>query len=120
MTNSASSRSASVRLCAALLPHVIEKNVAALRERQPQSEALRRYDRIGQLLTREAKAGADDAVVWVGKLIADLQISPLRKYGLTKSHVPAVIEKASQSSSMKPNPIQLTNDELSEILERAI
>ena len=31
-------------VCAALLPHVMEVNIRALRARAPDSEALRRYD----------------------------------------------------------------------------
>ena len=33
---------------------------------------------------------------------------------------PAIVEKAPHSSSMKGNPIVLTNDELTEILEKAL
>ena len=38
-------------ICAALLPRVMEINTRALRERMPDGEALRRYDRVATLLT---------------------------------------------------------------------
>jgi alcohol dehydrogenase class IV len=107
-------------VCAALLPHVMEANIAALRQRAPQSEALPRYDRIAQLLTGTASATADEGVKFIRELVADLQIPALEKYGVTKAHVPDLVEKASRASSMKPNPIQLSNEELTSILERAI
>jgi alcohol dehydrogenase class IV len=44
-------------VCAALLPHVMAINVRALRDRQPDAEALRRYDQAAQLLTGNAAAG---------------------------------------------------------------
>ena len=37
-------------LCARLLPVVMAANIRALQERQPESDALRRYDEIAQLL----------------------------------------------------------------------
>ena len=43
-------------VCAALLPHVMEVNLRALRERLSDSEALQRYDSIGAILTGSEKA----------------------------------------------------------------
>jgi alcohol dehydrogenase class IV len=106
-------------VCAALLPHVIEKNCRALRSRQPGSEALRRYNEVGLLLTGNPRAGADDAASWVASLVSDLRIPGLGVYGLNADNAPELIEKAAHASSMKPNPIVLTREELAEILERA-
>src|SRR3984893_4689763 len=60
-------------VCAALLPHVMEANLRALRERQPAAGALRRYEEIARLLTGHPTATADDGVEWVRKLVTDLQ-----------------------------------------------
>jgi alcohol dehydrogenase class IV len=106
-------------VCAALLPHVIEMNCRALRSRQPGSEALRRYNEVALLLTGNPRAGADDAATWVASLVSDLRIPRLSAYGLTPDNAPELLEKAAHASSMKPNPIVLTREELSEILERA-
>src|SRR5258705_8056948 len=54
-------------VCAALLPHVVEANLRALRSRAPESGALRRYDEVARLITSEADAAADDAVEWLRK-----------------------------------------------------
>ena len=38
-------------VCAALLPHVMEMNLRALRARQPASETLPRYEEVARILT---------------------------------------------------------------------
>jgi alcohol dehydrogenase class IV len=107
-------------VCAALLPHVMAANVAALRTRQPESSALRRYDEVARLLTGNEAATAADGAVWVGELCAALSVPGLASYGAAQADFPALIEKAARSSSMKGNPILLTTDELEGILERAL
>ena len=106
-------------VCAALLPHVMEANLRALRERQPGSGALRRYDEIARLLTDRTQALADDGVAWVGDLCRGLRIRPLARYGFTADDIETVAAQATESSSMKSNPIVLTATELGAILEAA-
>jgi alcohol dehydrogenase class IV len=106
-------------VCAALLPHVMEMNCRALRSRQPGSEALRRFNEVALLLTGNSQAGADQGVKWVSTLVADLQIPGLSAYGLSREQTPELLEKAAHASSMKPNPIALTPEELAEVIERA-
>lgn len=107
-------------ICAALLPHVMAANISALRERAAGGETLRRYDEVARLLTGNSSATADAGVEWVGKLVADLQIPHLGKYGIHKEHVADLIVKAANASSMKANPIALTPEELEETLRAAI
>jgi alcohol dehydrogenase class IV len=105
-------------VCACLLPHVMAINVRALRERAPESEALRRYDEIARIMTGNERATADNGVAWVEELCRALQVSSLASYGETEDDFPMLIEKASVASSMKGNPIALTPDEMREILTR--
>ncbi len=107
-------------VCAGLLPHVMAANVQALRQRQPGSVALRRYDEIGQLLTGNEAAGAADAIAWVRELCRALRIPPLGAYGLAEQDFPLLIEKAQAASSTQGNPIQLAATELGEILAQAL
>ena len=65
-------------VCAALLPHAVEINVEALRARDPNGAALRRYDTVARLLTGQPYATADDAVWWLEEICAKLRIPPLR------------------------------------------
>ncbi|MFH0915190.1 MAG: iron-containing alcohol dehydrogenase [bacterium] len=107
-------------ICAALLPHVVATNLRALRERQPGSGALFRYERVAGLLTGHSGASADDGVEWLHKLVADLDIPRLAGYGITPDQTAELIEKAARASSMKANPLALTPAELAGILESAL
>lgn len=106
-------------VCAALLPHVMAVNIDALQARQPNSVALTRYKEIAQILTGDPAATALDGVAWTAQLVKELQIPTLGGYGLTAARTPELIEKSSNSSSMKGNPIKLTDGELADILAHA-
>jgi alcohol dehydrogenase class IV len=105
-------------VCAAVLPHAMAVNVAALEQRQPHK--LVRYAEVARLLTGQPHATAGDAVTWVAALCRKLEVPPLRTYGVTASDLPVIVEKAAQASSMKGNPIVLTEEELLEIVSRAL
>lgn len=107
-------------ICARLLPLVMETNLQALRARQPDSPALRRYEEVARLLTGNSQAKAEAGVAWVRELTEELAIPPLSTYGLTADQVQPLVEKASRASSMKGNPIVLNTEELQSILLRAL
>jgi alcohol dehydrogenase class IV len=107
-------------LCAALLPHVTAANIHALRQRQPHNPALARYDEAARILTGNPSARADDAVDWLRALLVDLNIAPLSRYGIAPGDFPAIVEASARASSMKANPIALTDDELASVLEAAL
>jgi len=128
-------------ICARLLPFVTEANVQALQRRAApavllaplllakQTEGLRkseaagaalaRYDEIARLLTGTDAAQAVDGVAWVQELCEALKVPPLTEFGLKEQDFPAVVAKSQKSSSMKGNPVTLTDDELMEILKKA-
>ncbi|MBI5770987.1 MAG: iron-containing alcohol dehydrogenase [Verrucomicrobia bacterium] len=107
-------------VCAALLPHTIEINLRAARTRTPAAETERRYADVARALTGRPNATADDAAPFCRDLVAELQIPPLRRYGVTSEHLPALVEQSAKASSMKANPLPLTTEELTEILARAL
>ncbi|MGA3283648.1 MAG: iron-containing alcohol dehydrogenase [Verrucomicrobiota bacterium] len=107
-------------ICAALLPHVMNANIRALRQRAHGGEALRRYDEVARLLTGNGQAAADDGVAWVRKLVDDVQIPQLGSYGIRNEHVAGLVEKSTQASSMKANPIALSREELADTLRQAL
>jgi len=104
-------------ICARFLPVVCRVNVKALKTRQPDSPSLTRYGEIAQLLTGKSEAKAADGVAWLQELCAELKVPSLTEFGLTEEDFPEVVAKAKKSSSMKGNPIELTDDELMEILK---
>ena len=107
-------------VCARLLPAAIEANVKALNARATDSPALVRYNEVARLLTGAVSAGVRDGVEWLKALCADLSLPSLSSFGLTERDLPGIAEKAQKSSSMKPNPIQLTAEELTDILHSAL
>ena len=107
-------------VCAALLPHVMSTNVAALARRKPGSPELWRYDEVARIVTGDPRAVAEDGVRWVQALAQDLGIPPLRAYGVGEEHVRVLVQKTAAASSTKANPIVLTTEELTEILRAAI
>ena len=106
-------------LCAALLPHGMAANVAALRERAPQHIALERYTVIAHLVTGRNEATAEEGVDWVCALCAELNIPALRYWGVAQADLPAIVEKAMHSSSMQANPLPLTAEELLAVVTAA-
>ncbi len=107
-------------ICARLLPIVTAVNVKALRQREPQNPALQRYLEVSKMVTNDHVASIDEGVSWLKKLCDDLHIPSLSKFGISQSDIPEIVEKSKVSSSMKGNPLQLTVDELTEILMQAI
>lgn len=107
-------------ICARLLPFVMEANVKALASRQPGSPALARYDDIARLLIGDDAATSADGVAWVQELSQALAVPPLSEFGMTPGDIPAVVDKSKNASSMKGNPIVLSEEELSGILARAL
>jgi alcohol dehydrogenase class IV len=87
-------------------------NVAALRARAPLHPALGRYAAIARMLTGRSDASADDGIDWVRALCAELNVPPLRVWGITQDDLPGVVEKAAVASSMQANPLPLTGEEL--------
>lgn len=106
-------------VCGRLLPEVTAVNIRALRKRDPNNRALARYEEIARLLLGASGAAAEDVIVWIAALCRDLAIPGLATYGITAADFPCIIAGASRASSMKGNPIALTEAELIEILERA-
>jgi alcohol dehydrogenase class IV len=107
-------------LCGCLLPHVMAVNVRALRARMPESQALYRYEEVGRILTGDPEATAEDGAAWVERLVEQLGIPSLGTYGVTPADFPAVAGKAALASSMQSNPVVLTQEEIEEILRRAL
>ncbi len=105
-------------VCAAVLPYAMEVNVRALGQRQP--GGLARYGEVARLLTGRPHATAADGVAWVAALCRRLEIPPLGAYGVTAGDVRVLVEKAAQASSMKGNAIVLSEEELREIISRAL
>jgi alcohol dehydrogenase class IV len=106
--------------CARLLAPVMMANLRALREREADSPALRRYDEVARVLAGKTDARAEDGAAWVEALVEELGIPGLSQFGIAEADGPAVVEKAMRASSMQGNPIALTREELARALHSAL
>ena len=107
-------------VCAALLPHAMAFNLAALRARDPNGPGLVRYEELARLLTCRADARADDGVGWVGSLVGDLGIPALPAWGITASAIPGVVDRTASAGGTLANAIRLTPEEMSGLMRAAL
>jgi alcohol dehydrogenase class IV len=107
-------------LCARLLPGVITANVGALRHRASDSPVLARYTEVARILTGRPGAAPEDAAAWVGVLTEALSIPGLSAHGLTPADLEGAVAQSRKASSMRGNPVELTDEELHAILEGAL
>ncbi|RKG61363.1 iron-containing alcohol dehydrogenase [Corallococcus sp. CA054B] len=107
-------------LCAALLGATLELNLEALRSRAPDHPALPRFRELAVLLTGQSNARAEDGITWVKDLVHAVRIRGLRDMGLTATAIPELVTKARAASSMKGNPLPLTDAELTALVERSM
>ncbi len=105
--------------CGILLAAATRINVAALRARDPSGPGLLRFAEAGRLLTGERGLGdgvAPDAVVgWIEDLVRGLGLPRLGEVGVRSADIPALVAEA-RGSSMRTNPIVLTDAEIEAIL----
>jgi alcohol dehydrogenase len=108
--------------CGILLPETTRANLRALAERAPGSPALARYARAARLLLDEPTLDDDAARARLPDLLAEwavrLGLPRLRDVGLREADVDWIVER-SRGSSMRTNPIVLTDAEIAGILRAA-
>jgi alcohol dehydrogenase class IV len=103
-------------VCAAVLATAEEINLRALRERAPEHPALQRMGEVASLLTGKPDATPEDGIAWLQELTAALSIPGLGSFGLDQAEIDAVAAAAQRASSMRGNPIELSDEEVGEIV----
>lgn len=106
-------------LCARLLPLVVEANVAELKRNPSQTEALARHAEAARMLV-SAQATTDDLVIWLHRLVEQFSIPNLSHWGLTAEALPDLVAKAKDASSMRGNPVRLSDEALTAVIEKAL
>jgi alcohol dehydrogenase len=96
--------------CGTLLAAATEVNLDALHQRDPTSPVLAKYDELQRLL------GAADLAAMFAGWQEWLRLPRLSTYGVTAADIPRIVEN-SRGSSMKTNPIVLTDAEIARIVE---
>lgn len=109
--------------CGTLVAAATEANIAALRARLPDSPALPKYAEIGRRFAMQKGLGGDDARAYlVTSLRAwqdSLALPGLAAYGVTCADLPRIVANA-RGSSMRTNPVELSDAELTHILEERL
>lgn len=107
-------------VCGTLVAACSEMNLRALAQREPQHPALAKYADLGRLLA-DAPDLADDAarealLNTLADWTASLQLPRLSSYGMQEMDIPRIVANC-RGSSMKTNPIALTDAEVAAILK---
>lgn len=109
--------------CACLLPATFAENARALSARAPGSLALHRYHELAAVLAPPQPPGATAscaaAAAALRRLRLRLQVPSLAAQGVSAEHFPSIIRQA-RGGSMRGNPIELTDEELAEILRASL
>jgi len=107
-------------ICACLLPHVMKANIEALDLRHENSRTMEKFREIARILIGEPEAGPHDLVEWIDRICKTMKIPSLRSMGVTETHIPSIAAQSKKSSSMKGNPVELSDDVLEKILYGAL
>ena len=105
-------------VCAAVLAPAAAVNLRAVRERGTEDTVLRMTE-LAVLLTGSVDAEPEDVALWLGDLAQALGVPGLASYGLGPADTTEVVTATQRASSMRGNPIELTDAEVTEILDRA-
>ena len=113
-------------ICAALLPHCCAINVEALEGRVTAEDPacaekyLERYAQIARTVTDDPGATVAEGVAALAALVKACGVPGLGAFGLTEGDFDDVVAKSKESSSMKGNPVALSDEELKDMLRRAL
>jgi alcohol dehydrogenase len=106
-------------VCGTLVATATRTNINAMLEREADNAALERYARVSEVLAqrrfKSTGAALDHLVELLQQWTYDMKLETLSSYGLKSSGLDHVVKHA-RGSSMKTNPIVLTDEEIKSIL----
>jgi alcohol dehydrogenase len=106
-------------VCGTLVAVATEVNIRALRERVPDSPALEKYAQAGRVLTGKPLLSRESAWELLVQTLSDwtrkMGLPRLGVYGIQESDLPGILIHC-RGSSMKTNPVELTDAEIREVL----
>ncbi len=109
-------------VCGTLLAAATATNVEAMRGREPDNPALGKYARVYAVLSGTDALSADGPEALVG-LLRDwthrLNLRGLREFGVRESDLERIVAD-SRGSSMRTNPIELTDEETAGIVRQRL
>ena len=110
-------------VCGTLVATATEMNIQAMLERERKNPALEKYARLGEILCEKRypsrEASWESLIILLTEWTERMQLPVLSKYGVSSGGLDHVVEH-SRGSSMKTNPIVLTNAEIRLIMEQRL
>lgn len=104
-------------IAARLAPFVMEENIKEA-EKANRQDILSRYTKLAQIITQDPDANYADAVKWGHQILEQLHIPCLVEYGVCTTSFSHVAKDAMKSTSIKGNPLPLTEARLTHILKQ--
>jgi alcohol dehydrogenase len=109
--------------CGTLVAAATQVNIAALKERAPDSPSLEKYANAGAILSGQPYSDPDKAREALVSILTEwtrrLELPPLRNYGIQESDFPRIVTNC-RGGSMKTNPLVLTDEEVAEVLRQRL
>ena len=109
--------------CGTLVASATETNIRALLTRSPESEALEKYAQAGRLLSGVQGAPRGEAwqllVQTLARWTEHLGLTRLGAYGVSATDLGTIVANC-RGSSMKTNPVALTDDEVLTLLRQRL
>ncbi len=107
-------------VCGTLVAAATEVNINSMLAREPNNIALDKYARLGEVLCQRRHASREAAWQALVDLLKEwtdkMQLARLSEYGLQDDALDHVV-RHSRGSSMKTNPIVLSDDEIKQVLQ---
>ncbi|NOI75176.1 iron-containing alcohol dehydrogenase [Vibrio coralliilyticus] len=104
-------------IAARLAPHVMMENIKAAQDAERQ-DVLARYKKMAILLTGRVNAKREDGVLWANMMLDKLSLPTLSQFGVCSTSFDIVAEDALKSVAIKGNPLPLTKQRLTYILQQ--
>jgi alcohol dehydrogenase class IV len=65
-------------------------------------------------------ANARDGIVWIESLCTSFDMPKLSDFGITQGSFQEIVSRSKKASSMKGNPVPLNDNDITEVLQKAI
>lgn len=108
-------------VCGTLVAEATAMNIRALQVRGAGQEALLKYSQAGRMLAHDSHLSDKAALKCLVDILYDwteqMRLPKLAALGVTAADIPRIVAD-SRGSSMKTNPVTLTDEEIGEILAR--
>jgi alcohol dehydrogenase len=107
-------------VCGTLVASATKINISTMLDREPDNIALDKYARLGEVLCQKRHGSKDNARQALVRLLNEwteaMQLPRLSEYGVRQEQLEKVVLH-SRGSSMKTNPVELTDDEITQVLQ---